>query len=379
MHSFEIPQTILDDLWDENVWAAKTPSRIFLPKTAKSVFEGARKVKEGTHNSGIDLQEAYSVKTNPNRSFMILANRNGMLAETITASEVEHAVRSGFSTDRIIVNGPAQFWPSEFRTKTRFAAVFADSIERLGHLIKQIGLADVIGVRVRPPGIQSRFGVNLEEPETFFRLANLLRESDARQYLGVHFHVSTDLIGTRRWCEVCQSVLRWAEAIEESTGRAINCIDVGGGWFPEDFVEEFTAYIPKAIEAARRMLPEIRTFILEPGKALVQPCMALVTRVLEVRHSQKNYDVVVDGSMCELPMASFFPHRMLAFGRDGSVFPLTDGVDRILGRNCMEWDVIAPSVTIPPWLENEDLIVICDAGAYDASMAYDFGKRRQSS
>ena len=48
----------------------------------------------------------------------------------------------------------------------------------------------------------------------------------------------------------------------------------------------------------------------------------------------------------------------------------------ILGRLCMEADILAESIALPASLQAGDMIVIGDTGAYDSSMTYDFGKGR---
>jgi diaminopimelate decarboxylase len=44
-----------------------------------------------------------------------------------------------------------------------------------------------------------------------------------------------------------------------------------------------------------------------------------------------------------------------------------------LGRLCMEHDVVARDVELPKTAREGDVLVFCDAGAYDRSMSYVFG------
>jgi diaminopimelate decarboxylase len=50
------------------------------------------------------------------------------------------------------------------------------------------------------------------------------------------------------------------------------------------------------------------------------------------------------------------------------------GSDRLVGRICMETDILASDLKLPEELKAGDRLVIGDAGAYDASMAYNFGR-----
>ncbi len=104
----------------------------------------------------------------------------------------------------------------------------------------------------------------------------------------------------------------------------------------------------------------MRTLFLEPGRALAQSSMALATRVIEVRRESNGRigDVVVDGSIAELAYHNYtvFPHRIL--WRD----PLEHrwrsvgrGTARILGRLCMEKDILAEAIDAPETLAAGDL------------------------
>jgi diaminopimelate decarboxylase len=114
---------------------------------------------------------------------------------------------------------------------------------------------------------------------------------------------------------------------------------------------------------------------VEPGKAMAQPTMALVTTVLEVRRRPDGgSEAVVDAAISDLPMAPYYPHRVYGRGAGGGWRVLVGGEDRLLGRICMETDILATDVALPDGLEPGDRLVIGDAGAYDASMAYNFGR-----
>src|SRR5690606_24339821 len=102
-------------------------------------------------------------------------------------------------------------------------------------------------------------------------------------------------------------------------------------------------------------------------------------RILEIQDPEAGRDgdgreVVVDGSIAELPMYFVHPHRILhqAAGSD-SWQPIGRGKAQLLGRLCMEHDVVATNVALPEGARAGDLLVFCDAGAYDKSMSYVFG------
>ena len=45
-----------------------------------------------------------------------------------------------------------------------------------------------------------------------------------------------------------------------------------------------------------------------------------------------------------------------------------------MGRLCMEHDIVATKVGLPEGTKAGDLLIFCDAGGYDRSMSYVFGR-----
>jgi diaminopimelate decarboxylase len=109
---------------------------------------------------------------------------------------------------------------------------------------------------------------------------------------------------------------------------------------------------------------------------MAQPSMALATRILEIQEiSDDSTEAVVDGSIAELPMYFFYPHRiLLRDAKTGKLEPLKRGKTRLMGRLCMEHDEIASNVELPKGTQPGDVLIFCDAGGYDRSMSYVFGR-----
>lgn len=367
-----IPQSYLSDLRTFDLEGLETPASLYFEKTANRAFRDAGHLIDASRSEP-RMSLAYSIKTNPDERLLRLAKQNGLLAEAISPLEAKRAVEVGFSTSEIVLNGPAKWWRRELLPDGRYRAVFCDSIEELERSAREVESGElrtsVLGVRLRTPNIVSRFGVPIDSPELFEKLIRHVRLIPESVDLGVHFHMASSGIGVGQWRGLFDSMLRWCASIETLTGRAIRCLDTGGGWFPGD----------RAVEGIRDcvagMLPNVEEVIAEPGKALSQSSMALAMRVLEIRRFGGGYsEAVVDGSIAELPMHAFQPHRILCFDHaSGQWHPLGRGRSMLLGRLCMEHDIVAANVALPDHAREGDVLVFCDAGAYDRSMSYVFG------
>jgi diaminopimelate decarboxylase len=372
-----LPATFIEDLRGVDIADLRTPASILMPKTAESYFRNAASLVSGISQNGLKVSSAYSIKTNPDERLLRLAIDSGFFAEAISLLEVRKALDIGFRPDQIILNGPAKWWRRDEMPGMELYSIFCDSVEEIERVGRMIEDGEVrtqyLGVRLRAPGIASRFGIPVDPPESFERLVRTIRNMPREVDLGLHFHMASSNVGVNQWWHLFESMLRWGSSIEALTGRLVKLLDIGGGWFPEDFCQDAGVRFNEAVQRVPSFLSAVTQIITEPGKALAQPSMALATQILEIRRtSGKPSEIVVDGSIAELPMYFFHPHRILVQD-DGDWRSLGRGNTTILGRLCMEHDILAANVGLPETSREGDILVFCDAGAYDRSMSYVFG------
>jgi diaminopimelate decarboxylase len=378
-----IPASFLADLSKLKPAELNTPEWLFFEQTAAGMFERADKVARKLRSDGVEVTNAYSIKTNPDERLIRLAKQNYFLAEAISLLEVQKALEVGFSSEQVVLNGPGKWWPEGMMPRTPLHSVFCDSVADLRRVAAALEAqelrAKVVGVRLRTPHIPSRFGIPVHTPEVFERLIEAVKTLPRDCAFGVHFHMASSNVGVRQWWHLYESMLRWCHSLERLTGRQVELLDVGGGWFPDDWMEDEGERFSGAVATARKHLPHVRQIISEPGKAISQPTMAVAMRLLEIMDPAPDEDepteAVVDGSIAELPMHFFQPHRILWHdSRTGDWRPLERGKTNLLGRLCMEHDVVAMNVRLPEGAQAGDLLIFCDAGAYDRSMSYVFGR-----
>lgn len=350
-----------------------TPYRAVLPGTASRRFQNMATLMERDPGNGPPIRVAYSCKTNPAPEFLRLARENGLWAEVISREELEWVLANRFDAASIVYNGPVPLSAGDLRAGRGLRALFADSVESFR---RSVGFPSVetLGARLRPPFVDSRFGIDVENFEEFAALKGALDTLPGGRSFGLSFHIQSSRIGAARWRSLLPGIVEQAVAFQELTGRDVDLLDLGGGHDAADvdacFAPEFTGIV----EGLRRRLPELEAVVLEPGKALVEPCGALVATVLELRRrGGGRREAVVDASVAEIPLVNLFPHRVLVVSGDRVEF-LGAGGDAVLGRLCMESDILMPNAAFPSWLREGDRMVFLDCGAYDASMAYSFGK-----
>ncbi|HEX8163440.1 MAG TPA: ATP-grasp domain-containing protein [Pyrinomonadaceae bacterium] len=376
-----VPTTFISDLKAYDFTQMETPSWLFLESTAAELFQRAAGAASRLSTPELRVTNAYSIKTNPDERLIRLAKESGFLAEAISLLEVQKALRIGFRPEQVVLNGPGKWWPEGLLPAAPIHAVFCDSIADLRRVVASVEKeelrAKIVGVRLRAPGAGSRFGIPVDSPEALKRLVEAIETLPRDCAFGVHFHMASSNIGVAQWWHLYESMLRWCRSIETLARRQIECLDVGGGWFPDDWHRDSDDRFAAAVARARDFLPFVKQIISEPGKAMAQPSMAVAMRLIELEESASDEikEAVVDGSIAELPMHFFQPHRILRQDKlTGEWQTLRHGKTHLLGRLCMEHDVVASNVELPEGVSPGDVLVFCDAGAYDRSMSYVFGR-----
>lgn len=376
----DIPSSFINDLRNLDLHTVETPASLFLENTASGYFERAGELARTLSSENFKVSNAYSIKTNPDERLIRLALDSGFRAETISLLEVKKAIEVGFKPEQIVLNGPAKWWRRENLPDGKFYSIFCDSLEELDRVLEMLAAGELqtnfLGVRLRTPNVVSRFGIPVDTPEVFEKLIEAVRRIPKQYKFAVHFHMASSNVGVGHWWHLFEAILRWCGSIEALTGRLIEILDIGGGWFPEDLQKHSAGNFKKAIALIPEFLPNVREIITEPGKALAQPSMAVAMQILELRnYNDAVQEVVVDGSIAELPMYFFYPHRILyKDSNGGSLQPLGRGKTKLLGRLCMEHDIVASNIQLPENAQVGDILVFCDAGAYDRSMSYVFGR-----
>jgi diaminopimelate decarboxylase len=114
-----------------------------------------------------------------------------------------------------------------------------------------------------------------------------------------------------------------------------------------------------------------KTLMVEPGRSIVGPAGALLTRVILLKHGETRNFAVVDAAMNDLMRPALYQAWM-------QVLPVQTG-NGVAAR----YDVVGPVCESGDWLARErdlaiaagDLLVFTAAGAYGMSMASNYNTR----
>jgi diaminopimelate decarboxylase len=322
----------------------------------------------------------YALKANSTLAIARRLRALGSFADANSGGEIEVARRAGFTPEQIVFTGVG-------KTMAELGAAIdigvrtinvesAGEIERIEALSRERKVRTKIAIRVNPdvdakthPHISTgmkinKFGIPIDEVR---HLCAVTRGRPNVQIVGLHAHVGSQITNMEPLTRAAAALVRLARELALD-GTSIEHLDIGGGLG----VSYDGSPVPSAKDYAAAVLPVVREsgleIVLEPGRHIMAPAGALLTRVVDV----KGPFVVMDAGMTELirPMMYNAFHRIEPVVRtDAPSSPV-----HIVGPLCESSDTLGKDRVIPR-PNVGDLFAVLDAGAYGSVMASNYNRR----
>jgi diaminopimelate decarboxylase len=164
----------------------------------------------------------------------------------------------------------------------------------------------------------------------------------------------------------------------QDDGHRIAYVDAGGGLgidYEDPSPHEFAGLAAEYAAALLRPLRGLKVhLLLEPGRSIVGPAGALLTRVLYRKTNGPKQFLVVDAAMNDLVRPSLYDayHEIVPAQLDMNS-ARHETVD-VVGPICESGDFFARGRELPVVYEG-DLLAILDAGAYGMALASNYNSR----
>jgi diaminopimelate decarboxylase len=330
-----------------------------------------------------NFEVAYATKANPSLAVVAYLGSLGVGGDIASGGELELIERAGIDPGRVIFTGPGK---SRAEHEAAVAAgIRAVTVESPGELER---LALVAAAAGRRQPILLRLAVSESSRHETVRIigdagggkfgmsAEDLRASAIRaaasphlDLLGVHAFGASNLRDADALVEHVQTTVAFAANVTAAAGVPLRLVDAGGGLGipyadadePLD-LDRLGAGLRRlaATWASDARLVGLRV-LFEPGRFLVGPAGAYVTRVVDTKTLGGRTVAIVDGGIHHLvrPALVRQPHRVLRLGSGGPI----DGVAAVAGPLCTGLDVLSPDAPVGA-VEPGDLIAVLDVGAY---------------
>ena len=328
----------------------------------------------------------YALKANSTLAIARLLRGLGACADANSGGEIDVALRAGFIPPQIVFTGVGKTDAElaqavDLGVKT-INAESAGELERIDRIARERQTRARVALRVNPDidarshphistGLQSnKFGIAIGDVR---ELARTVRSRDGLDIVGLHVHVGSQIVDLDPLRRAAAALVSLAGELRDD-GVMIDHLDLGGG-LGIPYEEKA---VPGATDYAEALLPIVRdsglAIILEPGRAIVGPAGALVSRVVDVKpQAGGKLFVILDAGMTELirPMLYNAFHRIEPVG---AVAGRPEVVCDVVGPLCESSDTLGRDRKMPE-PRVDDLMAILDAGAYASVMASNYNRR----
>ncbi|MEE3715188.1 alanine racemase [Tumidithrix elongata RA019] len=327
-----------------------------------------------------DVTFGWSYKTNYLKAICAILHQEGAIAELVSKMEYDKAKALGIPGKQIILNGPHKpfdLLEAAVRDGVTINIDHLDEIEDLEAIATLLGQTISVGIRLNlDAGIQpcwSRFGFNLESGQAMEAIHRIARGGKLK-INGLHSHIGTYIMEPSAYSRQVEKMVKFGYNIEALYGWQMEYIDIGGG-FPS------RSRLKGTYHAADVLLPSIEEYadaicdslwkhlrsghtpklIIESGRAVVDEAGSLITSVCGTKRLPDSTRAYVMDAGVNLLFTSFWYRFDIALDRH---VPGTAEPSVVYGPMCMNIDVIAESISLPP-LSRGDRMVISTVGAYN--------------
>lgn len=327
----------------------------------------------------------YALKANSTLAIARLLRGLGSGADANSGGEIDVALRAGFIPPQIVFTGVGKTaaelaYAIDLGVKT-INAESAGELERIDALGRERQTRTRVALRINPdidarshPHISTglrtnKFGIAIDDVRP---LCRAMRGREGVEIVGLHCHVGSQITDLAPLSRAAEALVVLARELRDD-GVGVDHLDIGGGLG----VSYDGTPAPSAREYADAILPIVRpsglTLIMEPGRNIIAPAGALLSRVVDVKQQPGGkLFVILDAGMTELlrPMLYGAFHRIVPVERSTGDEVVCD----IVGPLCESSDTLGSDRTIARPRPG-DLMAVLDAGAYGAVMASNYNRR----
>ena len=400
--------SVFEEVDDIEKLLNKYDSPLFL-LSEKKLRSKYNEFKDAFTEEGIETIIGYSYKTNYLPALCSILKQEGAWAEVVADMEYKLARSLNIPGSRIIFNGCYKTETELNKAVSEDALINIDSfneLELLDRVAGSLGKKARTGIRINfvmgnMPW--TKFGFNYESGEAKEALEKISKKKNIK-FEAIHNHSGTFNVDPKMYSKSTRIIIELAEYAKK-LGLNTKIIDVGGGFpssnklkpqydipggskYNENTLQQFSSAIMNHLIKAKHLFNKGKPIlILEPGRAIVDEAMQLISKVVSKKKDANGNDsIVMDAGVNILPTAYWYDFEpKLAnklndsnnnlngkTNKNGSNY---NGPVKMYGPLCMQIDSINESVNLPS-VELGDVIVFSNVGAYNLTQSMQFIQTR---
>ncbi len=325
----------------------------------------------------------FAVKSNTNKYLLNEISKFGFGADVVSMGELIRAISAGISPNKIVFSGVGKTAREiEYAINKKILLINAESkseilqIEKIAKLKKK---TINIGIRLNPNTDaktlkeistgkkENKFGVN---EKTFLELVNYIKNSKNLNLKCLSAHIGSQILDDKPYLKM----LNVLDKVIRKSNHKFEYVDLGGG-IGIDYdhnnkklnLKKYNSYIQKFLKVNSCKI------IFEPGRSIIGDTAVLITNITYIKESDKKDFIILDAGMNDLMRPALYKaeHKIIPIVKKKIK---SKKIYEFVGPICETTDKFLTVKNYQKLNEN-DLIVIYDVGAYGMSLSSNYNLR----
>ena len=325
----------------------------------------------------------FAVKSNTNKYLLNQISKFGFGADVVSMGELIRAISAGISPNKIVFSGVGKTAREiEYAINKKILLINAESkseilqIEKIAKLKKK---TINIGIRLNPNTDaktlkeistgkkENKFGVN---EKTFLELVDYIKNSKNLNLKCLSAHIGSQILDDKPYLKM----LNVLDKVIRKSNHKFEYVDLGGG-IGIDYdhnnkklnLKKYNSYIQKFLKVNSCKI------IFEPGRSIIGDTAVLITNITYIKESDKKDFIILDAGMNDLMRPALYKaeHKIIPIVKKKIK---SKKIYEFVGPICETTDKFLTVKNYQKLNEN-DLIVIYDVGAYGMSLSSNYNLR----
>jgi len=326
----------------------------------------------------------FAVKSNTNVNLIKEIKKFGLGADVVSMGELMVALKAGMDPNKIVFSGVGKT-PIEisYAIDKKILLINAESKSEIIEIEKIAKLKNKfvnIGIRLNPNTDaktleqistgkrENKFGVN---KKTFFELVNYSKSSKNINLKCLSVHIGSQILDYKPY----EKMLEVVNKIIKKSKHKFEFVDLGGGMGISYENSNKKLNYKKYNIAIKKFLKihQLSKIIFEPGRSIIGNVGLLITKVIYIKESNKKDFIILDAGMNDLMRPALYGanHRTLPVLKKNKI---SKKIYEFVGPICESTDKFTTLQKFQK-LDEKDLIVMCDVGAYGISLSSNYNVR----
>ena len=325
-----------------------------------------------------------------------IVHSEGLGADVVSGGELYTALKAGMPAEKIVMHGNSKTDAElQMAVDSGVGRIVCDNLpelSRLNAIAAAAGKTVKIMLRIKPGidahthsfiqtgQIDSKFGFALETGEALEAVQAASAYSNL-ELVGLHCHIGSQILETEPFAEAGRVMVRFMNDVRAKLGITLAEVNLGGGpgikYVESDDPKPFSEIVRSILRAVKETCEALdfpQPFVLfEPGRSIVGGAGVTLYTVMarKVIPDIRTY-VLVDGGMCDNPRYALYQSQYEALLANKADQPRSETVT-VGGKCCESGDLIGEGMALQH-AEPGDTLAVLTTGAYNYSMASNYNR-----